>query len=403
MNRPLTPINEARQQVLEHLVPITEIELCSLRLARGRVLAQAQTAGVDVPAHDNSAMDGYAISTAGLGAGDILPVSQVIAAGHVGQPLQAGTAARIFTGAVIPDGADAVIIQENTRPSGSSVELLEIPAAGANIRLRGHDIAGGTQILESGHRLRPQDLGLLSSLGISEVPVFRPLKVALLNTGDEVIAPGQSLGPGQIYDSNSFTLQGLLEGIGCEVQHLGIIADTLESTEAALAQAAREADCIISTGGVSVGDEDHVRSAVENLGGLSLWKLAIKPGKPFAFGNVQGIPFFGLPGNPVAVFVTFTMLVRTCLQKMQGARWQIPFSYPVPTGFALKGNRSREEFIRVRLVNNGKGEACLALFPDQGSSILSSLSWADGLALVPVEADIKEGDLLPYFSFEDLL
>ncbi len=403
MSKPLTPIADALAQVLASVPAPPAGESVPVSAALNRVLAEPVAAALDVPAYDNSAMDGYALNTRDAGTpGVSLPVSQTIAAGHPGQALAPGSAARIFTGASIPAGANAVVMQENTEAHGSKVVITQVPKAGENIRARGHDIASGSTVLEVGRRLRPQDLGLVASLGIERLAVRRPLTVALLNTGDEVVAPGNALKPGQLYDSNSFTLEGLLRGLGMRVHKLGIVADTPAATEAALQQAAREADAVISTGGVSVGAEDHVRAAVEKLGKLSLWKLAIKPGKPFSFGAVAGKPFFGLPGNPVAVFVTFVLLVRPYLLRMQGATAIETPAFPVKAGFAIKEAGTRQEYLRVRLVN-AEGELVAQPYPDQGSSVLTSLSWADGFAILPMGATVKPGDKLDYLSFADLL
>ena len=397
---PLMPIDDALVYMLSQLQLQAAPEALPLTAACGRVLASAQQADMDVPNYDNSAMDGFAIRTADLAEpGQRLSVSQTIAAGHAGQALQPGTAARIFTGAVIPEGADAVVIQEDTRHGEGWVEVLELPGPGANIRLRGHDIATGTRVLEAGRRLQPQDLGLLASLGISLVEVYRPLTVALINTGDEVVAPDQPLGPGQLYDSNSYALEALLKNLGFRTVRLGIVGDSRALTTEALKKAAQQADCIITTGGVSVGDADHVRQAVESLGEMKLWKLAIKPGKPFSFGRVAGVPLFGLPGNPVAVFVTFVMLVRSCLLKMQGASELHPPCLRVAAGFERGQSESRQEYLRVRMLPDEEGTMVLKAFPDQGSSILSSLSWADGLAVVPVGRPVSRGDMLDYYPF----
>ncbi|MEY4640791.1 MAG: hypothetical protein RLZZ227_785 [Pseudomonadota bacterium] len=403
MSKQLTPIADALAHLLAQVKPAPVAESVPLRAALGRVLAEAVQANVDVPAYDNSAMDGYALNMRDLASiGSTLPLSQTIAAGHPGTALAPGTIARIFTGAAIPPGADAVVMQENTSASGGSVTIKQAPRLGENIRLRGHDIARGNTVLAAGQRLRPQDLGLLASLGNERVMAYRPLTVALLNTGDEVVAPGTALAAGQLYDSNSYTLEGLLQGLGFGVRKLGIVADTPAATEAALQQAVREADIVITTGGVSVGAEDHVRAAVEKLGHLSLWKLAIKPGKPFSFGEIAGKPFFGLPGNPVAVFVTFVLLVRPFILRMQGAlNTDVPV-FPVAAGFAVEEASTRQEYLRVRLVNKAEGPVA-ELFPDQGSSVLSSLSWAEGLAVVPVRTTIRPGDKLDYLPFAGML
>lgn len=404
MSSALIPIDKALDFLMSVAEENPDVITVALPQALGCVLADSQHAAFDVPDFDNSAMDGYAINTADIPeSGVTLDVSQTIAAGHVGSPLKSGTAARIFTGGKIPQGADAVVIQENTRAENGQVTILGIPAKGENIRLQGHDIEKGSEVLTRGHQLRAQDLGMLASLGIASVSVKRPLRVAIINTGDEVIAPGQPLGPGQIYDSNSFTLEGLLTGMGMQVIKKGIVEDSLASTEAALKSAASDADCIISTGGVSVGDEDHVRQAVENLGELGLWKLAIKPGKPFSYGRVAGVPFFGLPGNPVAVFVTFSMLVRPYLLKIQGCRTLAPPSLQIKSGFSLASANSRLEFVRVRLQTNAKGEQVLEAFGNQGSSIMTSLSWADGLAEIPLGETVALDQYLKFIPFNGLL
>ncbi len=403
MSKPLTPIADALVHVLAQVPAAPSSESVPLGAALNRVLAEPVLAAIDVPAYDNSAMDGYALNTRDLkAAGESLPVSQTIAAGHPGQALKPGTLARIFTGAPIPAGADAVVMQENTEARGNVVAVTQLPKSGENVRKRGHDIARGSTILSAGQRLRPQDLGLIASLGVERIAVRRALTVALLNTGDEVVAPGQALKPGQLYDSNSFTLEGLLQSLGMRVRKLGIVADTPAATEAALQQAAREADVVISTGGVSVGAEDHVRAAVEKLGKLSLWKLAIKPGKPFSYGQVAGKPFFGLPGNPVAVFVTFVLLVRPFILRMQGAAAADARAFPVKAGFAVTDAGTRQEYLRVQLVNK-HGELIAEPYPDQGSSVLTSLSWADGFAVLPIGTTVKPGDTLDYLSFAELL
>lgn len=407
MSKSLMPLAEALQYILAAVKPLESAVDVPLTEALGRVLAQSVNAAIDVPAYDNSAMDGYALNSRDIKTpGTRLSLSQTIAAGHPGQVLAPGTVARIFTGAPVPEGADAVVMQENTiaehGDGNGSILINELPHAGQNIRLKGHDVTAGTVVLQAGHRLQPQDLGLLASLGISSVTVHPSLTIAIVNTGDEVVAPGTPLRAGQLYDSNSYTLAGLLGKLGMNVTKLGIVEDSLASTEAALKKAAAQADCIISTGGVSVGDEDHVRKAVENTGELSLWKLAIKPGKPFSFGHVGNAPFFGLPGNPVAVFVTFAMLVRPFLLRMQGAADVRAPSFPVKAGFTINENGTRQEFLRVRLVNKDN-ERVAEAFADQGSSILTSLSWADGLVVIPVKTTVQAGDLVEYLPFSGLL
>ena len=395
----LTSLPKAQDLVLEYVNCLAEVIDCDVEDSLGSILAESQEALIDVPGHDNSAMDGYAVRCSDiLKGGRTLPVSQVIKAGSAASELEAGTMARIFTGAPIPAGADAVVIQEDTKREDEQVQILEVPTPGQHVRMKGHDIRQGTPVLDSGHRLRPQDLGLLSSLGIKQVPVRKALTVAIINTGDEIIAPGQPLQPGQIYDSNSYTLQALLNSFGFKTLKIGIIADTLAETEEALSEASQKADCVISTGGVSVGEADFVRAAVSNLGEIALYKLAIKPGKPFSFGSIETTPFFGLPGNPVAVFVTFMMLVLPALMKMQGASQFVLPVIPAKAGFEIGRTGSRLEFIRVRMENNR-----LIPFADQGSSIMTSLSWADGLAEIPIDSTVSEGQTVNYYPFNGLL
>lgn len=402
MNPALMPVDQALSRLLQQVTACSGVERVPLAQALGRVLASDRQAALDVPAYDNSAMDGYALRCEGVVPGTVLPLSQTIAAGHPGAALAPGTVARIFTGAPVPAGADAVVMQENTESVAAGIRILEQPRAGQNLRRRGHDVRAGATVLQAGHLLQPQDIGLLASLGISEVEVRRPLTVAVLNTGDEVVSPGQPLAAGQLYDSNSYTLDALLTRLGLRVLKLGVVADTLEATLAALREAAGKADCLISTGGVSVGDADHVRQAVAQLGEISLWKLAIKPGKPFSFGRVLGKPFFGLPGNPVAVFVTFVTLVRPALLKLQGATRLHAPGYHVPLGFSLPEAGTRQEYLRVRLVQHGQAEPCLEPFADQGSSLLTSLSWADGLAVIPAHTAPVAGTRVLFLPFMGL-
>jgi molybdopterin molybdotransferase len=402
MSSPLIPIEQALAAILQQLGCIASAHERTVPECSGCVVADDVVSAGNVPDYDNSAMDGYAVNTSTLLLNEPLPVAQTIAAGHPGESLASGSAARIFTGAPVPEGSDAVVMQENTRRDGDRIAVTQLPEPGENIRRKGHDIAAGSLVLQAGHRLRAQDLGLLSSLGLTTLAVRAPLKVALINTGDEVVAPGTPLEHGQLYDSNSYTLEGLLKGLGHTVVRYGIVEDSLETTVQVLQIAAEACDCLITTGGVSVGDEDHVRKAVEQLGEISLWKLAIKPGKPFAFGFVGSKPFFGLPGNPVAVFVTFTQLVRACLLKLQGASKLQPAMFYLPAGFDEPRTGSRQEYIRVRVIDEG-GKQVLEPFGNQGSSIMTSLTWADGLAVVPVNTPVKKGDMLVYFPFEGLL
>jgi len=400
----LTAIEDALEHILRNVSSAaTAVEDVVLSQAVGRVIAEAIKADINVPGYDNSAMDGFAVNTASINQSECtVAISQTIPAGSTGNKLEPGTAARIFTGAPIPAGADAVILQEDTEFDEQKVTIKQLPEAGQNIRLCGHDIRQGDVILDQGYKLLPQDIGLLASLGIPQIKAYKPLKVAILNTGDELVAPGERLSPGQIYESNSFTLEALLKALGMEILKLGIVKDERQATEAALLKAAEEADCIISSGGVSVGEADFVKEAVSAAGELSLWKLAIKPGKPFSFGQVGNIPFFGLPGNPVAVFVTFLMLVKPYLLKMQGAKNIHPESYRIAAGFELAEPGSRQEYLRVRL-HKSRDKQELQPFPNQGSSVMTSTSWADGLAVIPINSKVKQGDLLDFLPFTGLL
>lgn len=389
-------VEEATDRLRASARLLTSPESVPLGDALGRVLSEDVTADIDVPPADNSAMDGYALRRADWqGPENALAISQRITAGSVPMPLATGTAARIFTGAEIPEGADTVVMQENTAVGDSgSVRILELPAAGANIRPRGQDIARGDVILTRGTRLRAQELGQVASLGHSELECYRPLRVGLLSTGDELVEPGDEIHPGQIYNSNRFTTSGILTGWGFETLDLGIVRDDPGLVQAAFERAVGCADVILTTGGVSVGEEDHVRDVVEKLGAIDLWKIAIKPGKPFAFGHVDGIPFMGLPGNPVSVFVTLVVAARPFLMDCQGARLPLPRPVRAPALFERRGD-SREDYLRVRRTDAG-----LELYPKLSSGVLTSLCWSDGLARQRPGQDIHVGDSVDYFPYE---
>jgi len=400
----------ALEALLAAARPLAQTETVATEAANGRVLAADQTSRLDVPPADNTQMDGYAVRAADCASGAAtLTVTQRIPAGHVGQPLQPGSAARIFTGALIPPGADAVVMQEQTEANGERVVIHHAPQPGEWIRRAGEDIRAGSVILPAGTRLRPQELGLAASVGIAELPVARRLRVAVFFTGDELAMPGEPLKPGAIYNSNRFTLRGLLENLGCQVSDFGIVPDTLEATRDTLRRAAAEHDLIVTSGGVSVGDEDHVKPAVQAEGRLDLWRLAIKPGKPLAFGGVRrgavaeteaGEAYFlGLPGNPVSSLVTFMLFVRPLILRLQGVREVEPQAFPMRADFAWPKADQRNEFLRARINANGG----LDLFPNQSSGVLSSTVWGDGLIDNPPGQTIAVGDTVRFLPFNDLL
>ena len=388
--------------------------------ANGRVLAVAQASTINVPSADNTQMDGYAVRAADCVSGNAtLTVAQRIPAGKVGQFLAPGNAARIFTGAMIPEGADAVVMQEQCEAGvANMVTIRHAPKPGEWIRRTGEDIVAGGVILAAGTRLRSQELGLAASSGLASLPVYRKLRVAVFFTGDELTMPGEApdgkLAPGAVYNSNRFTLRALLQNLGCSITDFGIVPDTLEATRATLRSAAREHDLIITSGGVSVGEEDHIKPAVEAEGRLDMWQIAVKPGKPLAFGEVDreavggnigggsgGAAFFlGLPGNPVSSFVTFLLFVRPFILRLQGVSGAVePRGYLMRADFNLTKADRRNEFLRVR-INDAGG---LDLFPNQSSGVLTSTVWGDGLLDNPAGQVFKAGDIVRFIPFSDLL
>jgi molybdopterin molybdotransferase len=390
-------VQEATARLLANVRPCPAIEEVSLLEALGRVLAADVHAGIDVPPAANSAMDGYAIRFHECtGPEQKIPLSQRIAAGHPPRPLRPGTAARIFTGAEIPLGADTVVMQENCAAGEDYVTIQKLPNPGDNIRPRGQDLSAGQKILARGQRLRAQDLGLLASQGLDRANVYKRLRVAVMSTGDELIEPGQAQQPGQIYNSNRYTMHGLLSAWGCEVLDLGVAPDRVEAISDRMVEAAQGADVIISSGGVSVGEEDHVKAVVESLGSIDLWRIAIKPGKPFAFGRVKGTPFLGLPGNPVSVFVTLLVIGRPFLLACQGiVRSEIQPSR-LPARFDKPGS-TREEYLRARSTPGG-----LELYSSQSSGVLMSTSWGDGLIRQAVNENIHSGELVDFLPYSSL-
>jgi len=402
---PMLTLVQALDTLLDGARPITQAERVDTLLANGRVLAAPVSSSLDVPPADNTAMDGYALRAADVPApGARLRVAQRIPAGHVGTALEPGTAARIFTGGLIPAGADAVVMQEQCTADGEFVVVNHAPRAGEWIRRAGEDIRTGSEILAAGTRLTPQALGLAASVGQAALEVVRRVRVAVFFTGDELAMPGEPLKPGAIYNSNRFTLRGLLENLGCEVSDFGIVPDSLAATRETLRRAAGGHDLIITSGGVSVGDEDHIRPAVQAEGRLDLWQIAIKPGKPLAFGQVaraDAAPafFLGLPGNPVSSFVTFLLFVRPFILRLQGVGDVTPRRLPLRADFTLDKGDRRNEFLRARI--NAAGG--LDLFPNQSSGVLTSTVWGDGLIDNPPGQAIRAGDVVQFIPFDSLL
>lgn len=397
----LIPLEQARQHLLGQAHCRVEPENCLLLDANNRVLATDHVAAVDVPPSDNSAMDGYAVRAADTAenAPTEMAISQRIPAGAAPDPLQANTAARIFTGAPVPPDADAVVMQEQVSVTDSRVVLPAGIKQGQNIRARGQDIAKGETLLSAGVRLDPRAIGVLASVGAESVSVYRPLRVGVMSTGDELVEPGTPLQPGQIYNSNRYLLLTLIRQLGMEPVDLGTIPDEPVATLEALQCASETADIILTTGGVSVGEEDHVKDAIDALGLLDMWRLNLKPGKPFAAGHVQSTPLYGLPGNPGAVMVTFALLVRPCLLKAQGATEFRVKTRKVRAGFDRSRTNTREEYLRVSLGENGD----VLLSENQSSGVLSAFMRTDGLLRVPANTTIQRGDLLEFIDFKDVL
>ncbi len=399
MNKGLLSVDEALAILLAGAKPVSEVETVPTMQASGRVLARAQTSTMDVPPMDNSSMDGYAVRTGDLSSPEKkLKVSQKIMAGAAGKPLEPGTVARIFTGAPIPKGADAVVIQEEVVVENEFISIKKPPKAGDWVRYVGQDIRKGGEILPAGKRLLPQDAGLAASVGIKDLPVYRKVKLGLFFTGDELAMPGEPLAPGRIYNSSRFTLSALAAQFGCEVRDYGIIPDTLEATRAALRRCAAECDIIVTSGGVSVGEADYVKPAAEAEGTLLMWKIAMKPGRPLAFGKIKEAAFLGLPGNPVSSFVTFLLFVRPFLLKTQGITRIEPRAIEARADFDWPQPDARREFLRVKW--NAAGG--LDLYPTQDSAVLTSTAWADGLVDNPPKQAIRKGDKVRLLSYAEL-
>jgi molybdopterin molybdotransferase len=402
-NDRLLTYDEALSQLLEQAVCLSRPVDLPLMQALGKVLADDIYSEISVPPADVSSMDGYALSTFTSKVNIPISISQRIPAGHEAQPLEPATAARIFTGASIPPGADCVVMQERVTLIDNQIQLDAIPESGANIRRAGNDIKIKDRILTAGSRLRAQDIGIAASIGRQSLPVYEPVKVGMFFTGDELIEPGQIAGPGKIYDSNRYTLFGLLTALGCEIVDLGLVGDTLEATQQAMLEAADKADLVITSGGVSVGEEDHVRIAIENLGELMMWRLGIKPGKPLAYGKIQGTHFIGLPGNPVSVFATFCLFACPLLKTLQGRRWKKPMAVSVRSAFEWPKPDSRREFLRARLEQNDQGDTVATVYSNQDSGVLTSTVWADGFIEVPEQTTISFGDWVDYLPFSAFL
>ena len=398
-------VDEALAKLIAGARPVNEIETVPTMDATGRVLAFAQYSTINVPDHDNTSMDGYAVRAAECVSGAArLRVAQRIAAGAVGTPLEPGTAARIFTGAPIPPGADAVVMQEMTTVDGDHVVINAAPPAGEYIRYVGEDIKNGSTILDAGVRLRPQETGLAASVGIGSLPVRRRLRVGIFFTGDELLMPGEPLQFGKIYNSSRFTLTSLARDLGCIVTDYGIVPDSLAATRDTLRRAANENDLVLTSGGVSVGEEDHVKPAVEAEGRLDMWKIAMKPGKPLAFGQVRRADgkeaaFIGLPGNPVSSFVCVLLFVRPFVLRSQGVTELNPKTYRMRADFQWPKPDARQEFLRAR-INDAGG---LDLYPNQSSAVLTSTVWGDGLVDNPSKQAIQAGDLVRFIPFTEVL
>ena len=405
--RELMTMAEALALIEDLATPLTEPEDVPLAEATGRILASDITSDMDVPPHDNSAVDGYAVFHDDLNPDGetILPIGGRAAAGHpLDRPAQRGEAIRIFTGAPMPDGPDTVMMQEDTREDGDRVVLMPGIKPGANRRRAGEDVTAGSRILAHGARLRPQDVGLAASVGVAHLRCYRPLDVAVFSTGDEVTEPGTPLPKGAIYDANRYAVAGLLRGLGCRVTDLGILADEGPETERALTEAAAGHDVLLTSGGVSVGEEDHIRATIENLGTLHAWHMAIKPGRPLMLGQLKQTPFIGLPGNPAAAIVTFLRFGRPLILRLAGGTAVDPLLFEVRAGFGRKKKANRREFVRVRLTRADDGQLEALAFPREGAGIMSSLVETDGLAELPEDmTQLEPGSMIDVLPFSEVI
>ena len=402
----LMTADEALDLLTERLTVVVDPETVPLRAALGRVLAEDVIAERSVPPHDNAAVDGYAVYFDDLDSGGEtrLPVAGRAAAGHpLGRAQRPGEAVRIFTGAPMPEGPDTVLMQEDCGVEDETVIIPPGIRRGANRRRAGEDVEAGATVLHRGHRLRPQDIGHAASVGCTGLEVYRPLRVALFSTGDEIRDIGEALPPGCIYDANRYALAGLLERLGCTVEDLGILPDDYGVIHAALAAAGKSHDLIMTSGGVSTGDEDHVRAAVEAQGHIHLWRLAIRPGRPIALGQVGKVPFLGLPGNPVAVMVTFMRLARPAILRLSGCSDPAPTMFRVRAAFAYTKKIDRREWLRVRLITDGDGALTVEKFPRDGAGILSSMVESDGLVELPEELTrLEPGMMVDFLPFSEV-
>lgn len=391
---------EALYYLLSQVEPTQQTETIPIHQALGRVLAESIYADVNVPPHNNSNMDGYALHSFDLEQNSVLPVSQRIPAGTEPTPLKPGTAARIFTGAPIPEGANMVVMQEETTPEGDNQVRIIAKETNPqqNIRFLGEDIADGDEILKKGDKLRPQDLGLITSIGIDSVTVFKPLTIATFTTGNELLEPGEKPQKGKIFNANRYVLAGLIPMLGFELIDLGCVEDTLPATIEAMKQAASISDVVVTTGGVSVGEEDHIKPAMEQLGSLDMWKVKMKPGKPLAYGKIGDTPFIGLPGNPVSAFATFNLFARPYLLKMQGANELKAKPIWLPADFEWSKPGFRREFARAKLVNKNQ-KTYVQIYPQQGSGVLTSTVWAEGFVVIPEDSAIAAGDKVAFYPF----
>jgi molybdopterin molybdotransferase len=416
----LLGVDAALALIKERITPVVEPETLPLAAACGRILACDLVAGIDLPPHANSAVDGFAIAHADLlpDRETVLPVTGRVAAGHpLGRPMARGEAIRIFTGAPMPDGVDTVMMQEDCVAAAGRVHLKPGIKKGANRRHAGEDVARGVVALPAGRRLKPADLGLAAALGHDALSVFRPLRIALLSTGDEVCEPGSPLGPGKIYDANRPMLSALLCGLGTAVEDHGIRPDRADTLADTLAAISAGHDLIVTSGGVSTGDEDHVRTAIEKLGRLDFWRLAIKPGRPVALGQIKAgrtktgqarcVPLIGLPGNPVAAALTFAILARPLILRLAGAAVTPPLTFPVQAGFAYRKKAGRREYLRASIerpiISDNGGAAIARRFPRDGAGILSSIVQSQGFAVIDESVtQVAPGQMLEFLSFSEV-